>query len=173
MQGGSGSGFERPTLPDGLWAGLIAGALMALAWIGDAVARELSWQDPFALVVKGSLGGDFDPFAAAWLGLVVHCVFSAFFGAVFFRLIRTEANADRILLAGILYGAAIWVLMTYFVLPIANPAFRAYALEHPAWWCMNHLLYGASLFITPSIRGMTELRVNEGANAMNGAGTAA
>jgi len=125
------------TAVDGLLAGLVGGAAMALFL---AAAGWLAGVSPLTTLAY------FDPAqTGSWLtGLLAHLAVSAIYGVVFGLLLgivgRIRPSALRGLwLWGIGYGLALWLLGLGMVLT----AVGAPLAQIPAWeFAMAHLLYG-------------------------------
>jgi glucose/arabinose dehydrogenase len=150
-----GSAWSRESSPpiriqDGLWLGAIAGLVMGVfAMIASAFALFLPWYAPprvFATMVMGrdALANVLEfkllPFV---VGLVVVLVLTAVLGAVFAWLLR-QRDPARMLLAGLLYGLAVWALLQYIVLPLVFPLVAEKGFP-PLWYAITFAVYGVTL----------------------------
>lgn len=51
-------------------------------------------------------------------GIIIHLGLSAFFGVLFAVRARYETLPRMALLSGLVYGAVIWLVMTFMILPL-------------------------------------------------------
>jgi hypothetical protein len=77
------------------------------------------------------------------VGTIIHFIVAALLGAVFGivsrRVLRLPSDYGAQVLAGLIYGMALWVLAYFVVLPIVNPALLdTYAPS----FIIQHLVYG-------------------------------
>lgn len=106
-----------------LYAGLLAGAL-------DIIAAILSNMQVPARIVLQSVAGGWMGGAAyrggwptAWLGLASHFAIMLVIAAVYVALAARAPGLNRIwLAAGIGFGIAVWVVMTWAVVPLSAAA---------------------------------------------------
>lgn len=126
---------------DGLVAGLIAGAAMALflaavQWFGG----EMPWE----LLSRFSVGAAGSPLVGALLHLAVAGIYGIGFAVIIRFLPRGLVDGNRwVLIAlGVLYGLMIFGLATTVLLPGAGSALRVIP---PLTFALAHLLYGAVL----------------------------
>lgn len=131
--------------------------ILPMAWISAGMLR----QDPLLSPTRYAL--------FAVLGTILHLGFSIGLGTFFSRLILchvpgdpNQRSGDRTLVSGVFFGAAVWAVMTYLVLPWLNPAFRNWVQAEPARWCLMHLVFGALLFEIPSLRSWLTARYGRG-----------
>ncbi|MFO7678726.1 MAG: hypothetical protein R6X34_01625 [Chloroflexota bacterium] len=125
------------TAVDGLLAGLVGGAAMALFLV---VIGWLTGAPPLTTLAY------FDPAqTGSWLtGLLAHLAVSAIYGVVFGLLLGIVGRirpslAKRTWLWGMGYGLLLWVMG----LGVALTAVGAPLAQIPAWeFAMAHLLYG-------------------------------
>ncbi len=130
--------------------GAIAGLVMGLvAFLISAVALQLPWYAPgpvFATIVMGRnalaniLQFEAVPF---FVGLVVVLVITALLGALFAWILRTRGRA-RVIIAGLLYGLAVWALLQYVLLPFLFPLVTEKGFP-PVWYAVSFGLYGLLL----------------------------
>jgi hypothetical protein len=127
---------------DGLFAGLLAGLVMA-AFLAttDLMRREM----------LGSLFNRFNPAQAAspWMGLLIHLAISAVYGVLFGllwgTLIRWRRQASTLVeavLAGAAYGLLLWLAAQFILLPGSGSALSFL----PGGQLLSaHLVYGLIL----------------------------
>lgn len=135
----------RYTVGAGIGAGILAALVMGLFLMIVFAARGQGFWSPVVLIGAVFLGED----ALVWqfwsgvLGMGIHLVLGAIFGVLFAAMVRgVRAYAVRVA-AGLAYGAVLFLVMTYLVLPWANP-YLALAIE-PGWFFLAHLLFGLVL----------------------------
>ncbi len=148
--GYTGSGV----LAGGAVAGLIAGAVMGLAWTGlSAYVGESGWM-PIRTVAAIAFGVEalvLGPavYVAGW---VIHLATAAVLGIIFAAITRAVQGTAAALFWGVLYGAAVWAVMTFGIQPFVNPVLAdRMSLMGGAWFAVN-LIYGAMLSTTPTLR---------------------
>lgn len=138
-------------LEAGVLAGLAGGGLMGLlAMIHAAVIGTGFWL-PMKLVAgvwfgAGAVTGGAGVVLA---GLATHLAVSIAWGLLFALLVRRTLDYVPALLVGLAYGAGIWVLMSYGVLPWANEAMFSRVEPVMSWFFGYHLLYGAGVALGP------------------------
>ncbi|MBI5670741.1 MAG: PQQ-dependent sugar dehydrogenase [Chloroflexi bacterium] len=135
---------------DGLWLGAVAGLVMGVfAMFVSAVVLRLPWYAPprvFATMVMGrdAVANILEFKAAPFvLGLIVVLVLTALLGLVFAALLRTR-RPERMVLAGFLYGLAVWALLQYFILPLLFPLVAEKGFP-PLWYAITFAVYGLVL----------------------------
>ncbi len=132
-------------LSAGAVGGAAAAAFMAMvASIGTAAESH----DGFALLslISSTFIGDATAAHPGWsaiVGLSVHLLFGAGLGVLFAAVTRSLDSVLGLLATGLLYGAMIFVVMSYVVLPAMNPAL---ADTMRSWWfVLYHLAFGLGL----------------------------
>ena len=108
----------------GVRAGLIGGLLMAV----------------FAMIFIGV-----DQSAGAGLvalGAVLHLLTAALLGVVFTGFLARGRRGVPAVLSGIAYGCAVFVLMTFVVLPVVDSALVSRVAVMPGVWLAAHVLFG-------------------------------
>lgn len=113
-----------------------AGFWAPVTFIGATVLRGLQTIDvpvPFVL-------------GAVVLGLMGHMMNSVVLGALFTRLVARSAWVRaEVVIAGVVYGLAVFGIMWYGVLPVVDPVMlklnaAAFAISHLAWGAVLGLL---------------------------------
>lgn len=139
----------------GMEAGIVSGLVMILvAMVWSSVAGNGFWS-PLNLIAATWFGQE--ALAGGLIigiaGFITHLAISAIWGAVFSAFIGRGARSFGLsLLVGLITGVVAWMVMTYFVLPWADPIMRAQVTQNPhlsAIWFFYHLVYGASMTLTP------------------------
>lgn len=107
----------------GLFAGLVGGLVLAVFRIATAVAAGGDAWQPLELAAAPLLGEralspGFD-LTALVLGLIIHFAIAAAWGATFGFFFHGLAARGTVI-AGALFGIAVWFMMTYVALPLAN-----------------------------------------------------
>lgn len=140
-------------LTGGILAGLVAGIVMALvAMVASSVAGGSFWLPMLAISATyygaDALAGGAGTIA---LGVLTHLVVSAFWGLLFAWVGGARISAGSAFFAGLLYGIAIWALMSFAVLPAINEVLLDRAAIEPGWWFGYHLIFGGMLLLTPPL----------------------
>lgn len=130
-------GFARATLT----AGLIAGALDITA----AVVENLKYpaQTIFQSVASGWLGPA--SYKGGWptaaLGLASHFGIMMVIAAIYMTLAsRVELLRRQWILAGVVWGCAVWVAMTYVVVPLSAATMGAPSTESIIKGLLTHAI---------------------------------
>ncbi len=131
-----------------------AGGILLMLWelVRSAIVGE-GFFLPLRLVAGVFFGVDV-LIAGPWselVGALVHLAVSIFFGIVFALLVRRDLPYGKAFVSALLYGVAVWLVMTYAVL-FADPVMRERLLVSPADWFWVHLLYGLGLSTAPALR---------------------
>lgn len=157
-------------LVDGLWMGAGAGLVMGvIAMIVSALVLFLPWYAPprvFATMVMGQdalaniLGFKLVPFV---VGLMVVLVLTGLLGILFAWLLR-RYEPGRIVLAGLLYGVAIWALLQYVVLPLLFPLVAEKGFP-PLWYAITFAVYGLTLGLLFASRPYSRRNLPSGSNS--------
>jgi hypothetical protein len=135
---------ERPApgidlVPDGITAGVVAGAIMIVAHMLASFELGGTLEGPLRLLSSIVLGpaalSRVYPFvSAAVVGASIHFVLSALYGVFFVtalgRLRRLDVSAHRLLLTGAAFGAILWVTNYQILAAVFFPAF---AVISPSW----------------------------------------
>lgn len=136
----------------GAMAGLTAGVLMGLAAMLREYATGLGFFFPLQQIAavlfgfEALVGGGWVIFS----GLLIHLLVSAILGSIFGAIMGSRAlNRNDALLGGLIYGVVVWFVMSFLVLPWANPAMDARTELHSGWWFFYHIVYGFFLVLTP------------------------
>ena len=132
----------------GVAAGIIAGIVMAIwAMATSAITGAGFWIVP--QLIAGMFYGPLTLVRGATtvvIGTLVHVVVSAGLGALFALMVGWRPGADgRMLAWGFVYGLAIWLVMSFGVLPLVNPTMSARVALTPVNWIFQHFLFGLVL----------------------------
>jgi hypothetical protein len=144
---------EALVLP-GIQAGVAAGIVMALLLMCVSAAKGLGFWQPLNEIASSILGVDalIAGAGAAVLGAAILLIVSAIFGVLFSSIFRPSPGGSPSVSWGVLYGVAIWLVMTFAVLPSADSTMRARVALMPGWWFVSVLVYGACLAASPILR---------------------
>lgn len=146
------------TQPDLLRAGIAAGALGGLffaiwssvhaAAIGAGVWAP--WNQVAAAVfgVDALLGG---PIVYA-VGLALHFATASVLGVIFAGGIGSDTAWGVAFFCGLVYGAIVYFVNTYYALPTVDPVMAARIALDPTAFLIGHLLYGVGVSATPLLR---------------------
>lgn len=139
----------------GMEAGLISGVVMMLALMvysfstGEGFFFPLQQIAATFMGVEALIGGT----GTILLGAVIHLVVAAGLG-LGFGLMLPPGSSDAVAASwGVAFGAAVWLMMTFAVLPIFNPIMADRVSLYSGWWFAYHLGFGAVLGLTPSLAG--------------------
>lgn len=140
-----------PALWGGVVAGLIGGIAMAMAAMIRAKTLGMSFTEPLQQIAGLLFGADalLDGGTVLISGMMIHMISSMMMGAAFGLIFVRIRSAGVALIVGMIYGAVIWALMTYLVMPMLNPTMSVRVALIPMWWFIYHLIFGAMLLFTP------------------------
>ncbi len=140
-------------LEGGVIAGLLGGCFVALWSLASAAYAGYGAHFAFNLVgatfegPEALIGGT----GVVLWGLSVHFTVSIIFGILYAFMVRPEVQNMTSLFGGIVYGMAILAMMTYVVLPWANPALHQRLWMMPAAWFFTHALFGLGVASVPML----------------------
>ena len=134
----------------GAAAGLVmAGVEMVYGWVSDT---HSAWDAPLGIwsYVGGisHFGRPGDHVGPIFLGICGHMLNAILVGVVFVALLRGLRNPVVILILGVAYGAGLWALQRYVLLPMKAPEDKLFttALISPQWvWWIAHVALGATI----------------------------
>jgi len=134
----------------GITGGILAGSVYAAAQAAISGLQGRPLVEPLRLTASlllGSVALDPESLSPPAVGLFIHLMISAFYGAVFlflhWELKRHNETPERLILDGALFGFAVWVINFFLIAPRAYPQFLAL---DPVW---NGLVAHAFLFGAP------------------------
>jgi hypothetical protein len=149
--------FARPRalalVGAGVLVGLVSGVLMALVAMVHCWAVGLGFWLPMKLVsgvymgVHALLGNG----GVVVVGTLTHSLTAIGWGIVFGAITRGSLDPRLAATVGVAFGVAVWVIMTYLVLPWANPTMLVRAQLAMGWFVFYHLMYGLSLGFSPAV----------------------
>lgn len=135
-------------------SGVLAGGAMMLTLMTVSASLGQGFWTPLELVggtllgLNAVLGG----FWAGAVGLALHLSASAAWGMLFASLLSRETTAGQAFWSGLVYGVAVWAVMTYIGLPVLDRTMEPRVNLIQGAWFACHLLYGACLAWTPALR---------------------
>jgi hypothetical protein len=134
----------------GLRAGLVIGLLMCAKTGLDGSGLFLPMRAIAGLWLGAPalLGGP----KAALLGAATHLVTAALLGGIFAAGLGRAATARAAFWRGLAFGAGVWLVMTYAVVPAFDPVLARRLALAPGWWLSLHLVYGGLLGRVPAFR---------------------
>lgn len=142
---------------------MIAGAMMAMyAMIASATFLGQGFFTPLYGIASPLLGpsammqsmklGLSWATGPALLGLIVHMLWSAFFGMLFALLVSgLRLRGMMALVGGLIYGLVALVLMSFVVLPIVGAGGMPTTIGWPSF-LIEHLIFGMVLGLWPLAR---------------------
>lgn len=152
----------------GALAGVVASVVMAMyamgaSWVADTglftplhhIASLWASPEPMMSSMQQAMAGDAFQISAgtALLGVLIHLTTGAAYGAVFGLVVpRLHLGRGAVLVAGLAYGAVVFVVSAFVGLPVAAAIFDAgdpirNMAEMAGWWtfAIEHLLFGLVL----------------------------
>ena len=144
--------YTRSILAPGALAGVVAALVMGLFWMILSAAQGQGFSTPLQLIGAfwfAAAAMEYE-LAATLAGLLSHLAVGAVLGIVFAALVRNVRSPSKLIAAGVGYGAAVYALMTYAVLPWANPIMFA-AIDR-GWFFLVHLAFGLTLPLALPVR---------------------
>lgn len=157
-RGGSGraGGLAGEIVFAGAVAGTLAGGAMAVFLMVLGTWRGIGW-----LGVPQGIAGLFYGWSAvggggppAFWGLVLHFAVSVVLGVLFAAIVHRNAEPLVSVTAGLLFGVAVWALMTWVVLRVVDRPL-ADLVDHMAFgWLAAHVVYGLVLGSASQLRGI-------------------
>jgi|SRR6185437_2493070 len=139
----------------GALAGVLGGIIMGIVatlWGVATVAGPLAPWQAIAGTFFGPMSFVGDAGVTA-IGVLTHLSIAGFWGVVFAAITVKARSAGRLFGLGILYGIAVWALMTYVIAPVFDATMAARIPMMFIFWFFLHWVYGAftGLF-TPTLR---------------------
>jgi hypothetical protein len=149
----SGDEASSAAIGAGAGAGLIGGVIVAMMEIAHGAAVGIGMLVPLKAasgLVYGA-GATDRGISAMIVGVLVYLLVPLGLGAVFGVFVGRRFSVTTALAYGLVWGILIWAAVTWVALPRLNPPLAALAARYPAWWLLEHLVFGASLMLTPPI----------------------
>lgn len=143
----------RAGILGGVVAGVIAGVVMAMVAMIRASVLGLGFWLPVKQIAALWYGVDalILGAGAVWVGLLTHLVVAALYGLLFGTTVGRTGSMAGSFAGGLLYGVAIWAVMTWVALPLTNEVMLERVTLMPWWWFGYHLIFGGMLFLTPPL----------------------
>lgn len=136
----------------GIAAGTVAGVLMIAFETAVAVLQGASPLRTLYAIAATFYGPDAlvgGVTIAVWGGLL-HLAVAAALGCVFAWIVGPYPHGADALGWGIAYGLGVMFLMTYLVLPWANPTLFLRVPQMTAAWVLGHIVFGVCLSFAPA-----------------------
>ncbi len=138
----------------GVVAGMIGGVVMLTFLCTWAVATDRN-----VLVPLQWFGGLFYRndalhmgFSSAFWGIAVHLGFSAALGVPLALFLGADTDPMISAVTGIVYALFAWLVLTFLILPWADPVMSRAVWENPIIWFSAHVPYGATLSLGVQLR---------------------
>ncbi len=135
----------------GLIGGVIMGGTVTLWCLALGMGASTPWQAVAAtfygpLAFVGAAG-------VTAIGVLLFIALAMAIGVIFSVLTYNATRSWPLIFWGVLFGTAVWAVMTYVFVPIFDPTLGARISFFAAFWLFLHWIYGAftGLFI-PSLR---------------------
>jgi hypothetical protein len=147
----SGDAASGAAISAGAGAGLIGGVILAMMAMAHGAAVGLGILAPMKAAAGVALGeGAMDRGISAMIvGIGVYLAVPLLLGAVFGLFVGRRFSMGLAFLYGLAWGLVVWAAMTWIILPRADPLLADIAERYPGWWFFEHLVFGASLMLTP------------------------
>lgn len=141
----------RDTLIVGAAAGLTAGIGMAMWAILTSVWHGVDILAPFETIGATFMGPNATHATVAMIGygMLIHGVMSAALGVLFVALLPPTCSCRFACAAGLGFGFAVMLAMTYVVTPAVNPVMRHAVEAIPKSWIIQHAIFGAMMALVP------------------------
>ncbi len=138
----------------GVVSGIIGGVLMAMFAMFYMGAIGMGFWTPLRGIAATLLGVNalVAGAGALVLGVMIHMVASMGWGVLFALAIPRTARAGAALAYGLGAGIVILLVMTFLVMPWADPTMRARVDLMWGSWIVEHLIFGVGLAFTPALR---------------------
>ncbi|MCO4754207.1 MAG: hypothetical protein KC478_06980 [Bacteriovoracaceae bacterium] len=138
----------------GILAGAFGGACMAIVANFGAFYLESDFWGPMKNVSRVFLGESAlrGSLFVIIVGVMTHFAFSMIWGVTFAFITKRVSSASSEVVAGIVFSALVWAVMTYLFLPIVAPGVVAAREGLEGWWFGYHLVYGFGLGITAPLK---------------------
>ncbi len=151
--GGSGTTrSNRDRWSSGVAGGVLGALVMGLFFMLVSAMRGLGFWTPMKLISAVFLGTSavFAGAGAVVLGLIVHLLVGAALGVLYAYMIPKEISVGLDVLMGLAFGALVYFVMTYAVLPWVNPLM--FAAVSRGWFFVYHLAFGLTLSLVVPVR---------------------
>jgi hypothetical protein len=144
---------NRDVLIVGSAAGIIAGIGMAMWAALTSVWHGVDLLSSFEMIGATFTGHTAAPagLGSAFYGVMVHAATSAGLGILFTAFLPVSATTRFATRAGLLFGIAVLITMTFVVTPLVNPALHHGLTAIPKSWIIQHVIFGAMLGVVPSL----------------------
>ena len=135
---------NKSIISAGIGAGIIGGIVMAAFAMMYAGAMGMGFWTPLRLIaaptsgVTALIGGG----GILLWGMVIHLMMSAIFGVILAAILPRRVGNAAGFGWGILYGIAVWAVMTFLALPVVNSTMQARIALMQGSWFFEHLLFG-------------------------------
>jgi hypothetical protein len=170
--------MTKRTLLVGVAAGAAAGLAMAGVEMiyGWASSAHTAWDAPMGIwAYVGGLnhfGRPANHIGPIVLGIGGHMLNAILVAIVFAALLRGLRNRPVVLILGAAYGAALWALQRYVLLPINTPEEKLFTtgVISPPWvWWIAHLALGTTIGLACLLlqRRQPATEMPQGAHAMS------
>ena len=129
----------------GIGAGIIGGIVMAAYAMMHGAAVGIGFWTPMRLIAATTNGVDALIGGGGTLiwGFMIHIVTAAVWGVIFAALLPRRAGVGAGFGLGLLYGIAVWAVMTFVALALLDPTMQARISLMQGSWFINHLIFGA------------------------------
>jgi hypothetical protein len=144
---------SRDILIVGSAAGITAGITMSMWAALTSVWHGIGMLSSFEMIGATFTGATTAPvgLGSAFYGLSLHAGTAAGLGILFTAFLPFTATTRFATKAGLAFGAAVLLAMTFVVTPIVNPALHNGLSAIPKSWVIQHLIFGLTLGVVPGL----------------------
>lgn len=134
---------ESPAVT-GAVSGIVAALVMAMLATAVSAAQGGALFAPVRLIGATFLANPMDqPILSTVVGVAIHLIMGAGLGVLFGAATSRLRSRPLLVAAAVAYASAVFVLMTYVVLPMVNPLMSANT--NPGWFFVYHVAFGLTL----------------------------
>ncbi|MHB8872312.1 MAG: DUF6789 family protein [Myxococcaceae bacterium] len=135
-------------------AGFLGGLLMALFAMIHSQAIGQGFLMPLRLIAATFVGPDalMASSGIAILGALIHLLVSVLLGVFFSYILSRQLPLASSIAFGLFFAIAVWLFMTYVLVPPLNSTLNARVAAMPGSWLIAHLFYGLGVGLTPLFR---------------------
>ena len=147
------SATSRSVILGGIVGGIIGGLLMAVVMMIYAALALGSMWTPLVMLGTTFIGSEALNGGAGILlwGVILHMCVSAALGVVFAEVTPPTVASGAAVAWGMLYGLAVFVVMTFLILQWVNPIMFGWAWMNLGAWVTAHLAFGLGVATTPAL----------------------
>lgn len=137
----------------GILAGLIGGALMLAFLVARAAIGGAGWWSPLQSVAAAVYGPEavYGGSRTIAVGAGLHFALSIGWGVVYAAIVRRTLTPAVSMFVGAVFGAGVWFITAFLVLPAINPLLQEQFGADPLMFFVAHIVYGVGVSASPMI----------------------